>query len=92
MIDGEEDISPDEIKEEVLHYSYIRSEEKTTHISSPSAQWQNTSNRKENYFKNVISGREAFKKNNDETYGKFHILGGGGVSMGSFSICYHERF
>ena len=21
--------------------------------------------------------REAFKKNNDETYGKFHILGGG---------------
>ena len=22
--------------------------------------------------------REAFKKNNDETYGKFHILGGGG--------------
>ena len=35
--------------------------------------------------------REAFKKNNDETYGKFHILGGG-VSRGSFSICYHERF
>ena len=36
--------------------------------------------------------REAFKKNNDKTYGKFHILGGGGVSRGSFSICYHERF
>ena len=35
--------------------------------------------------------REAFKKNNDETYGKFHILGGG-ISRGSFSICYHERF
>ena len=25
-----------------------------------------------------LSVREAFKKNNDETYGKFHILGGGG--------------
>ena len=35
--------------------------------------------------------REAFKKKNDETYGKFHILGGG-VSEGSFSICYHRRF
>ena len=29
----------------------------------------------------VESVREAFKKNNDETYGKFHILGGG-VSRG----------
>ena len=26
----------------------------------------------------IFSVREAFKKNNDETYGKFHILGGGG--------------
>ena len=35
--------------------------------------------------------REAFKKKNDETYGKFHILGGG-VSKGSFSICYNDIF
>ena len=26
---------------------------------------------------NIHILREAFKKNNDETYGKFHILGGG---------------
>ena len=26
---------------------------------------------------------EAFKKNNDETYGKFHILGGGGGQQGA---------
>ena len=32
--------------------------------------------------------REAFKKNNDETYA--YLRGGG--SRGSFSICYHERF
>ena len=66
MIDGEEDISPDEIKEEVLHYSYIQSEEETTHVSSPSAQWQNTSNRKVNYFKNVISVNESDINNADE--------------------------
>ena len=36
--------------------------------------------------------REALKKNNDETYGKFHILGGEGVSKGSFSICYNDTF
>ena len=66
LIDGEEEISPDEIKEEVLHYSYIQSEEETTHVSSPSAQWQNTSNRKVNYFKNVISVNESDINNADE--------------------------
>ena len=29
------------------------------------------------FFRMNPSLREAFKKNNDETYGKFHILGGG---------------
>ena len=33
----------------------------------------------------------SFQKKNDETYGKFHMLGGG-VPGGSFSICYLERF
>ena len=35
--------------------------------------WANFGN---SYCLNKV--REAFKKNNDETYGKFHILGGGG--------------
>ena len=35
----------------------------------------------------------SFQIKNDETYGKFHILGGGGgVSGGSFSICYNDTF
>ena len=34
----------------------------------------------------------SFQKKNDETYGKFHMLGGAGGLGGSFSICYHERF
>ena len=29
------------------------------------------------YKEEVTTVREAFKKNNNETYGKFHILGGG---------------
>ena len=42
-------------------------------------------------IKSVIKGSFQ-KKNNDKTYGKFHIFRGAGVSRGSFSICYHERF
>ena len=34
--------------------------------------------------------RDAIASKNDETYGKFHILGG--VSKGSFSICYNNTF
>ena len=36
-----------------------------------------------------IKVREAFKKKNDETYGKFHILGGG-VSGGHFPYVITE--
>ena len=40
----------------------------------------------------TITLREAFKKKqNDETYGKLHILGGGGPGA-SFSICYNKTF
>ena len=40
------------------------------------------------------TNKGSFQKKNDETYGKFHILGGGGggVSRGSFSICYNDTF
>ena len=33
--------------------------------------------------------REAFKKENHKTYGKFHMFGGGGQA-GSFSICFNH--
>ena len=37
----------------------------------------------------IIFVREAFKKKNDETYGKFHILGGeGGGQQGSIITFY----
>ena len=35
----------------------------------------------------LVMLRNAFKKKNDKTYGKFHILGWGVFSEGSFSIC-----
>ena len=35
--------------------------------------------------------REAFKKNNDETYGKFHILGGGSA-VGHFPYVITKDF
>ena len=42
------------------------------------------------YLNSDIKIKGSFQKNNDETYGKFHISGGG--QQGSFSICYHKRF
>ena len=42
------------------------------------------------YERRAVVAKGSFKKKNDETYGKFHILGG--VSEGSFSICYNDTF
>ena len=39
-----------------------------------------------------LSLREAFKKNNDKTYGKFHILGGGGSAGGHFPYVITKDF
>ena len=39
----------------------------------------------------ILFALGKLSKKNDETYGKFHLLGGG-VRGRSFSMCYHERF
>ena len=47
-----------------------------------------------NEFKETISGqgcKGSFQKKNDETYGKFHILGGG-VSEGHFPYVITKDF
>ena len=46
----------------------------------------------ENSFVIFYCLREAFKKNNDETYGKFHILGEGGSAGGHFPYVITKDF